>query len=528
MKENDRITKAFGVVGLCTLASRILGFAREVVTAYFYGAGLATDAFFVAFQLPNTFRRLLAEGSLTASFIPVFSETLVKRGKEEALKLANVTFTALTLILTVLTLFGVVFAPVLVKLMVWGFDQVPGKIELTVFLTRLMFPYIFFMSLVALCMGILNSLRHFFSPAFSPTLLSIAEIACVVALYHYLNPPILALTAGVMVGGFLQLAFQVPFLRTQGVNLSSDTDFRDPGLRRIGELMVPMIFGSAIYQVSILMSNFLASFLAQGSVSYLQYATRLIEFPLGIFVFSIGSVVLPSFSSLAAKQDHTLLKETYVFALRMAMFVIIPAMIGLIVLRVPVTEVIFERGSFTHEATLRTAVAVLYYALGLWAIAGVRVTLPVFYALHDTKTPVKVGVISLVATVVFSLLLMGPLQHGGLALAVSLSACVNLSLLLVLLRRKLGPLGLKAALGSGSKALLASLGMAAFCLAFLMRSDWLTSEGGWTKVLHLGVLITAGALVFLALAWLLRCPEIGYLKGFLQRRPAPPLTSRED
>lgn len=524
MKEHDRITKAFGVVGLCTFASRVLGFAREVVIAFYYGAGLATDAFFVAFQLPNTFRRLLAEGSLTVSFIPVFSDTVVKRGKEEALRLANITFTALTLVLTLLTLLGVVFAPVLVKLMVWGFEQVPGKMELTVFLTRLMFPYIFFMSLVALCMGILNSLRHFFAPAFSPTLLSVAEIACVVALYRHLNPPILALAAGVMVGGFLQLAFQEPFLRCQGVTLSFNPDFRHPGLRRIGELMVPMIFSSAIYQVSILMSNFLASFLPQGSVSYLQYATRLIEFPLGIFVFSIGSVVLPSFSSLAAKEDHSQLKETYVFALRLAMFVIIPAMIGMIVLRVPVTEVIFERGSFTHEATLMTAVAVMYYALGLWAIAGVRVTLPVFYALHDTKTPVKVGVASLIATLVFSLLLMGPLQHGGLALAVTLSAMVNLFLLLVLLRRKLGPLGLTAALRSGVKVLLASLGMAAFCVAFLARSGWLTSEGAWAKVLHLSMLIAAGALIFFVLSWMLRCQEIGYLRGFLQKRTALTLT----
>jgi putative peptidoglycan lipid II flippase len=238
--------------------------------------------------------------------------------------------------------------------------------------------------------------------------------------------------------------------------------------------------------------------------------------------------VLPSFSTLAARKDHALLKETYVFALRMAMFVIIPAMIGLIVLRVPVTQVLFERGSFTHEATLKTAVAVLYYALGLWTIAGVRVTVPVYYALHDTKTPVKVGVISLIATVAFSLLLMGPLQHGGLALAVSLSSAVNLALLLVLLRKKIGALGLKAALRSGGKVLLASLGMAAFCLVFLVRTGWLTGETGGTLVFHLGAVIGGSALVFLALSWLLRCPEVGYLKEFLQRRTAPPLTSREE
>lgn len=523
MSENSNIARGAGVVGLATLASRILGFIREMVIAYYFGAGTATDAFFVAFQLPNTFRRLLGEGSLTVSFIPVFSHTLVQKGREAALQLANAVFTALSLILLLLTIAGVALAPLLVQLMVPGpgFTDVPGKIELTVFLTRIMFPYIFFVSLMALCMGILNSLRHFFAPAAAPVFLSISEVACVVFLYHSFEPPILALALGVMLGGIIQLGFQVPFLRKRGVHLRWKPDFRNPGLVKVGKLMVPALFGSAIYQIGILVNNFLASFLSPASVSYLNYASRIMEFPLGVFVFSIGSVILPSLSRLAATNDHAKLKETFTFAFRVAMFVIIPAMIGLIVLRVPVIQVIFQHGSFTSEATLQTAKALLYYALGLWAVAGVRVTVPVFYALHDTKTPVRVGAVTVLATMLFSVLLMHPLAHGGLALALTLASSGNLLLLLILLRRKIGLLGMWSVARSLVKVVLASLGMGVFCFLAGLQIDWLMPGNLAARILSLGGVIGGGVAVYLGLAFLLRCPELESLKDLFRRKPVP-------
>jgi len=520
MSEKAKITKAFSVVGLATLFSRILGFIREVVIAYFYGAGLATDAFFVAFQLPNTFRRLLGEGSLTVSFIPVFSQTLIQKGREEALRLANSAFTALSIVLVALSSIGVACAPVLVPLMVPGpgFSDVPGKIELTVLLTRVMFPYIFFISLMALCMGILNSLRHFFAPAIAPAFLSVCEILGVVLFYYYVDPPILALAIGVMVGGVIQLGFQIPFLEQKGVHLRWKPDFRNPGLLQVGRLMLPAVFGSAIYQIGLLINNFLASFLSQASVSYLNYASRILEFPLGIFVFSIGSVVLPSLSRLAASQEHDTLKKTYIFAFRLAMFVIIPAMIGLIVLRVPITHILFQRGSFTPEATQQTVMALVFYAVGLWAIAGVRVTVPVFYALHDTQTPVKIGAVSMLANVLFSLMLMWPLRHGGLALALSLSSMMNLVFLLILLRKKLGPLGMRKAFESAGRVLTASLVMGIFCWLVSSRIDWLSSGATLAKILYLSTAIGGGALVFGILAFVLRCPELGFLRELYEKK----------
>ncbi|MBN2467988.1 MAG: murein biosynthesis integral membrane protein MurJ, partial [Deltaproteobacteria bacterium] len=261
MSKKHDILGAFGVIGLSTLASRILGLVREMVIAFLFGAGMSADAFFVAFQIPNTFRRLMAEGSLTIAFVPVFSDTMIKKGRREAEALANAVFTLLTISLIVLTIAGILFSSPLIKVMVWGWEQagIPGKIELTVLLTRIMFPYVFFISLVAFCMGVLNSLKHFAAPALSPALLNLSMILSAILLYPYCNPPILALAAGVIVGGFLQLILQIPFLMQKGIHLVFDFSLQHPGLRRIGSLMVYGVFGSAVYQINIIITRFLAS-----------------------------------------------------------------------------------------------------------------------------------------------------------------------------------------------------------------------------------------------------------------------------
>ncbi|MBN2468372.1 MAG: polysaccharide biosynthesis C-terminal domain-containing protein, partial [Deltaproteobacteria bacterium] len=259
------------------------------------------------------------------------------------------------------------------------------------------------------------------------------------------------------------------------------------------------------------------------SISYLFYASRLLEFPLGIFVFAIGTAVLPSLSSLAAEGKQSELKETFVFALRLAMFIVIPAMIGLVVLRIPIINLLFERGSFTPHDTIQTSAALFYYALGLWAIAGVRVTVPLFYSLHDAKTPVLVGIMTVVANILFSLLLMGPLQHGGLALATTLASAVNLFFLLLLLRRKIGPLGIKATLGSVARALLSSLAMGLVAHAVCFHIDWTTPGMTITKILYLGSAVGGGVGAYFGLAFLLRFPELTYLKYIFRKKPSGPV-----
>jgi putative peptidoglycan lipid II flippase len=325
-----------------------------------------------------------------------------------------------------------------------------------------------------------------------------------------------------MVGGFLQFAFQVPFLEKNGVHLTSSYDFQNPELKKMGKIMVPAIFGSAIYQVKIIINSFIASFLPQGSVSYLNYAYRLLEFPLGIFVYSISSVVLPSFSSFAANNEIQKLKETFVFAFRLAMFIVIPAMVGLAVLKTPIVSVLLERGSFTSGETVQTSIALLYYSLGLWSISGVRVTVQVFYSLHDTKTPVKVGIISVLAHILFSLLLMGPLKHGGLALALSLASVLHFFLLLMYLRRKIGRLGMRAALPSLAKIVFASLIMGGVCYCICSQVNWLTPGDFYKRIVWLAGAIGSGALVFFGLCFLLRCPELETLKDVFKKKMIPP------
>jgi putative peptidoglycan lipid II flippase len=524
MSENAHITRSFGIVGIATFASRILGLIREMAIAFYFGASMASDAFFVAFQIPNILRILLAEGSLSIAFIPVFSETLVKKGRDEALKLAHVTFTILTIILIIITVLGIIFASPLIKIMVpgKGFAEIPGKTELTILLTQITFPFIFLVSLAALCMGILNSLRRFAAPALAPAFYNLGVILSVVLLFPYLHFKIMALAIGVMVGGFLQLVYQIPSLEKNGVHLTSNFDFQNPGLKKMGKIMAPAIFGSAIYQIKILINTVLASSLPQGSISYLNYAYRLLEFPLGVFVYSISSVVLPSFSTLAASNEMEKLKETFVFSLRLAMFIVIPAMVGLASLGIPIISVLLQRGSFTPEQTVQTSIALFYYSLGLWAISGLRITVQVFYSLHDTKTPVKVGVINLLTHVLLSIVLMGPLKHGGLALALSLSSVLHFLILLMYLRRKIGRLGMRAALPSLVKIVFASLVMGGVCYGICSQVNWLTPGDFYKRIAYLAGAIGSGALVFFGLCFLLRCPELETLKDVFKKKMITP------
>lgn len=508
VQEQIKIAKAASIVGAATLLSRIFGYVRDMVVALLFGAGSGTDAFFVAFRIPNLLRRLVGEGALTVSFIPVYSEYLSQKSRKESDELVSVSFSILTLALIIIAALGIIFSPLIVKIMAYGFTKDAAKFQLTVFLTRIMFPYIFFIGLVALAMGVLNSWKHFTAPALAPVLLNVFIIICAFLFYRYLAEPIISLALGVIMGGIAQLAFQIPFILRQGIKVRFRLNFYHPGVRRIGALMAPSVIGLGVTQLNVLVSTFLASYLPEGSVSYLYYADRLLEFPMGIFAIAIATAVLPTISDQKAKNDISGMKETLTFSLRLTFFVIMPAMIGLIALRRPLINILFQRGAFDTQATEMTAQALLFYALGLIFFAGVRIIVLAFYSLHDTKTPVKAAFLALVANALLGALLMVPLKHGGLALATSLAAGVNLVFLIIYLRKKIGNIGSPQIIRSFGQSLAASLVMGGVLYAISGNCSWQTSGFSTSKALFLIGAIGAGIAIYGVIAFFLGSEEM--------------------
>ncbi|PJA21457.1 MAG: murein biosynthesis integral membrane protein MurJ [Deltaproteobacteria bacterium CG_4_10_14_0_2_um_filter_43_8] len=434
-EENRQISRRTGVVSFFTLLSRILGLVRDAVLAFAFGASYVADAFYVAFRIPNLLRRFVAEGALTAAFVPLYTEYL-KRSRSEAKAIANIVFTHLLLLLVVLVIVGIIFAPWLVKLIAWGFADDPQQFALTVFLTRLMFPYIFLISLVALAMGVLNSLKHFAAPAASPILLNLGIIFGAVGLKYFFELPVVAVAVGVLLGGFLQLALQIPVLMKEGMFPSFNFNFRDPGLKRLLFLMGPSAFGAAVYQVNVLFVTLLASFLPTGSVSYLWYADRVSEFPLGVFAIAVATASLPTLSAFAAEKNMEAFRNVLSYSLHLTFLIAIPASVGLLLLAHPVVQLLFQRGAFTPAMTEATALALMVFALKIPFVAAVRNVVPAFYALKDTKTPVVVAMVDVIVNLLCGLFLMKHFAHVGLSMALVISAIVNFLLLCALLRRK--------------------------------------------------------------------------------------------
>ncbi|HZV80734.1 MAG TPA: murein biosynthesis integral membrane protein MurJ [Geobacteraceae bacterium] len=518
MSEKKNIARAASVLGFATILSRIMGMVRDMVVSRLFGAGFATDAFFAAFQIPNMLRRFFAEGALTSAFVPTFSECYTRSGKEEARELANTCFTLLTIVMAGITLLGIWFSPQLVRLMFPGFAAEPSKLELTVMLNRLMFPYIFFVSLVALCMGILNTLRHFFTPAISTVFLNLSMILCAALLHTFFAVPIVSLAVGVLAGGFLQLLLQLPVLWRKGFPIRPRFDFHHPAVRRIALLMGPSVFGVGVYYLNLTVGNILASLLPQGSVSYLYYAQRLFEFPQGIFTVSVAQAVLPSMSRQAAEGDLDALKDSLRFGLRLTLFITIPAMVGLMVAATPIFSLLFMGGEFDFAKAEQCGRALVFYSVGLSCVAMVRVLAPAFYALKDTRTPVITAFVAFIANLLFSLALMGPMLHAGLALASSLSALVNMLLLLYFLRRKIGPFGGRGILIASMKGVIAAIpaGYAAYLLLGL--TDW---SGAGAKLVKSGVLgggVGAAVLVYALGSLCLKCSEAGDAVALLRKK----------
>lgn len=515
-KESGRIARAVGVLSGATALSRVLGFLRDMITASYFGATGSMDAFLVAFRLPNMLRSLFAEGSLTVAFVPVFVETLEKGGREKADRLGRIAFTLLGVVLTGVSVAGVLGAPLLVRVMAWGFADDSAKFALTVNLTRLVFPYIGLIGLTALAGGMLNSLGDFASPAFAPVVLNIGMIAGTVGLYHVADPPVRAVAYGVLLGGTWQLALQWRSLRRRGFVFRPDFQWGDEAIKRILVLLGPRVFGVAVYQVNIFVSTFLATWLPEGSVSYLYYAERLFQLPLGIFAVSVGTASLPSLSRLAARQDFAALRETLVESFRLTAFIVLPASVGLLVLAEPILTVLLQRGSFGPAATHATAQALAFFALTLIPVAGVKVVVPAYYALNDMKVPVTSAFWALGVDVVASVVLMGPLRHSGLAAASALSNAANLAYLVYHLRGRVGPLPYRRLAGSVGRMAAATGVMAAAVGGPAQYVAWGTSRVGGAAAL--AGLMTLGVATYLGTAHLLGLGDAARWAGVAAKR----------
>ncbi len=519
--ENRQVTRAAGIVGAATLASRILGYVRDMVLASFFGAGMVADAFIAAFRIPNLLRRLFGEGSLSIAFVPVYAQTLEESRPEEAYLLPVAAMKLLLVVLSLVTVVGVVCAPLIVKTVAPGFGQDAGKMALTITLTRFMFPYIILIGTVALCMGILNVNGHFAAPAAAPVLLNLAMIGAVYGVSRFSDSQtirVLGLAGGVLVGGVLQLALQLPFLFRHGIRFWAPSGLWHPAMKKIGILLLPTIFGAAVYQINILMGTLLASLLEEGSVSYLYYADRLVQFPLGIFGQALATAVLPSLSRQAARKDYSAMGETFGHALSLVLFITIPAMAGLILLREPIVALLFQRGAFDIQTTRLTATALLYYAVGLWAFSAVRIVVSTFYAMQDTRTPVMTATVSIVANIVLGLVLMGPLKHGGLALATSLASTVNLVLMVIVLRKKLGAIRWRPILSSCLRTVAATAVMAVVVMGIRncgVFRQWPTD--GLALLFMVGVAIGGGVAVFSIAARWFDIPQWHEVMALLKR-----------
>ena len=431
------LLKALAAVGSMTMISRILGFVRDTLIARIFGAGFMTDAFFVAFKIPNLLRRLFAEGAFSQAFVPVLAEYKNQQGQVQTKALIDHVTTLLGLILVGVAILGMLAAPAVVYISAPGFVDEPEKFKITVNLLRIIFPYIFFISLVSLAGGILNTYSKFSVPAFTPTLLNISFIVGALFFAPYFDPPIKVLAWAVFAGGILQLAFQIPFLMKIGMLPRYRFNIKDPGVWRILKLMGPAVFGVSIAQISLLINTIFASFLVSGSVSWLYYADRLMEFPTGLLGVALGTILLPSLAKAYADKSPQEYSQLMDWGLRLTLLLALPAAVALAVLAVPLVSSLFFYGAFTENDMWMTRQALMAYSLGLLGLIMIKVLAPGFYARQNIKTPVKIAIFTLFSTQIMNIIFVYflDLKHAGLALSIGLGACINAALLYYHLRK---------------------------------------------------------------------------------------------
>ena len=524
MTEKKHILKSTSVISLATFTSRIFGYIRDQRVALLLGTTLSADSFYIAFRLPNLLRRLVAEGAMSAAFVPVFTGYLLEKPEQETWRFANRMFWVLATIAASLTVLGMVFsAPLVHVLTLLGSGH--GQWAEAITLNRVIFPFLFFIALSAVLMAILNSLHVFGLPAMTPVFSNLCIILfSTAAVWHFFSSPALALAVGVVVGGAVQFFSQVPELRRRGMTFKPEFSFSDPGIRRVGRLMVPGIFGFGVAQLNFYIDTIFAtaSRMPSGSVTALYYADRVMELVLGSYAVAVATAILPMMSRQAAAGDFRTLKQTISFSVRIVSFITIPATVGMMILSQPIVRVLFQHGNFVAESTRLTAWALIFYAMGLPAISAVKLIVQAFYSTKDTATPVWIaaGILALNIGLNFLFLfaLFPQLRNAGPALATALSAYANFATLFFIFRKRYGLMGARAILVSIGKAVAASALMAGVCWCSLHFGN-LGSHASLAldAALLFGTIGTAFA-VYVVLGWVFRSPEIREVWDILNLR----------
>lgn len=497
------LLKSLAAVSSMTMLSRVLGFVRDTIVARTFGAGMATDAFFVAFKLPNLLRRIFAEGAFSQAFVPILAEYKAQQGEEATRTFLAYVSGLLTLVLAVVTVLGMLAAPLVIWITAPGFADTPEKFALTSNLLRVTFPYILLISLASLAGAVLNTWNRFSVPAFVPTLLNISMIIFALFLTPYFNPPIMALAWATLAGGLAQFLYQLPHLKRIGMLVLPRLNLRDTGVWRVLRQMGPAILGVSVSQISLIINTIFASFLVAGSVSWMYYADRLMELPSGVLGVALGTILLPALSRTYAKADRQEYSRLLDWGLRLCFLLVMPCSAALALLSEALTVSLFQYGRFDAHDALMTQRALVAYAVGLLGIILVKVLAPGFYAQQNIKTPVKIALFTLAVTQVLNLILIGPLQHVGLALAIGLAACLNAGLLFWQLRRHNLFTPQPGWTGFLLRLLIAVAIMSAVLFGLMqILPSW--SEGlMWQRLLRLGGLVAAGVLAYFASLFLL-------------------------
>lgn len=517
MSEHRHLVRSASIITAITLLSRVFGYIRDQRIAFLLGTGLASDAFTIAYRIPNLLRRLVGEGAVSAAFIPVFSRYLTAEDRKGAWEFANTLLTIMTVVMAGITVLGIMFSPLLVRLLAWGFSDRPGQMELTTFLNRIIFPYIFFISLSALLMGVLNSLHRYAAPAFAPVLLNLSVIGFSFA-GGWFGDQATALAVGVVVGGVLQVAVQLPQLRRSGWRFHPRLSFEHPGVRRVATLMGPVVFGVGIVQVNILVDSQFASFLEAGSVMSLYLADRVMELVLGGYAIALATAILPLMSRQAAENRIAEMRSTLNFGVRFVLFITIPSTVGLIALREPIIEVLFQHGQFGSASTALTAWPLLFFAIGLSAFSLVKIVVPAFYALHDTRTPVQVAFAAMFLNIACNFLFIRPLGNGGPALATSLSAFFNSMALLAIFHSRHGSFDTGGILRSAAKSAAASVLLGAVAVSMINIDGFYEGQSLGVRIIALTSSILVSAAVYFVAAYFLRCRELEELRAMVSQR----------
>lgn len=520
---HPRLARSAGIFGLATIASRILGLARDTVLAHYFGAGDANDAFRVASRIPNLVRDLFAEGAMSAAFVPTFTRQLTLHGREKSWRLASSVINALLIVTGVIVVIGIVFAEPLVRLFASEFSVVPGKLELTIYLTRIAFPFLILVAVAAVLMGMLNSLGHFFVPALSPAMFNVAVIVMSLGLIPISASlgvqPITIVAISTLVGGAGQLAIQWPPLRKEGFRYRPVLDFRDEGLHRVLLLMGPGTIGMAATQINVFVNTVLATGEGTGAVSWLDFAFRLMYLPIGLFGVSIATVATPAVSRLVAEQDFARIRSTLAGALGLMLFLNLPATVGLMVLAGPIVAVIFEHGQFTSTDTTNTAAALQLYAIGLIGYSIVRIISPTFYALGRSRVPVMVSAASVLVNIALNVALVRTLGYRGLALGTSITAMLNASVQLFLLRREIQGMEGRRIAASFARVIVASAVMGGVTwMTYELMLNALPGSSLATQIIRLVVTIVTSLAALAGVAQMLRIPEFGDARDLVLRR----------